>query len=475
MDESGVTPAMAAIERAEPLFAEGNRLMQAGDDAGAEACYRQVLALAPDFGEALANLGLLREKAGALDEAEACYRRALELCPTSARNCVNLGVLLTNVKRFAEADATFLRALTLDPESPAAWSDYGVLLACLKREAEAEQCYRTAMALDPAYDKARFNLGYVLLRQGRLEEGWACFEARDWYDILTRHFACPRWQGEPLAGKSVIIGFEAGHGDMIQFCRYARVLKEMGAVRIALVCHPALKNLFACLAEVDELFSFLEPIPISGWDLWSPPMSLPLYCGTGLANIPGPIPYLQADPARLAKWLPRLPQAGLRVGLVWKGNPRFENDADRSLPSLDVLAPLVAVAAAGISFVSLQKGRGEDEAANPPAGMSLLHLGGEMEDFADTAAVVSGLDLVISVDTAVAHLSGALGVPCWVLLPDYKTDWRWLTGRTDSPWYPGAVRLFRQPPGGGWGPVVADVVSALTQKVAQRLANRLTG
>lgn len=469
------------MNQAETLFFEGNRLAQTGDDAGAEACYRQALALVPEFGEVLANLGLLREQAGAMDEAEACYRRAVELCPDCVQNFVNLGMLLMNGKRFAESEAVYLRALSVAPESPVVWSDFGVLLACMKHEDQAEQCYRTALALDASYDKARFNLAYIMLRQGRLEEGWRCLEARDWYEILTRHFACPRWQGEPLAGKTVIVGFEAGHGDMIQFCRYVRVLKGMGAARLALICHPALKTLFACLPDVDELYSFLEPLPISGWDLWTPPLSLPHYCGTRLDSIPGPVPYLTADPVRVARWRPRLPpleemdgqKIGLRVGVVWKGNPRFENDADRSMPSLDVLAPLGAVA--GVSFVSLQKGRGEDEALNPPAGLSLLALGGEMEDFADTAAVVSCLDLVISVDTAVAHLAGALGVPCWVLLPDYRTDWRWLKDRTDSPWYPEVMRLFRQPPGGGWAPVVAEVAGALAQRVAQRLANRVTG
>jgi hypothetical protein len=149
----------------------------------------------------------------------------------------------------------------------------------------------------------------------------------------------------------------------------------------------------------------------------------------------------------------------MRVGLAWKGNPNFENDADHSLPSLDLLAPLGAVP--GVQWVSLQKGNGEDEAKRPPVGLDLLALGGALEDFADTAAVVACLDLVISVDTALAHLAGALGKPCWVLLPDYRTDWRWLTGRTDSPWYPAHMRLFRQSCAGGWLPVIASVVDAL--------------
>jgi Flp pilus assembly protein TadD len=454
-------PMSIAPDPAETLFLDGNRRMEAGDAEGAEACYRQALLLNPRLGEAVANLGLLRERAGAVVEAETCYRQAIALNPSVNQNYLNLGVLLMNGKRFAEAEAVFMQALKRAPESPVAWSNLGVLLACVKREEEAEQCYRTAMALDGDHARARFNLSYVLLRQGRFEEGWQCLEARDWYAHLASHFTCPRWRGEPLSGKSIVIGFEAGHGDMIQFCRYAELLKTMGASWISLVCHPALKVLLSTLSAVDEVFSFHEEVPASGWDFWTPPMSLPYYCRTRLDSIPAPIPYLAPDPARADKWGALLPVTGLRVGLAWKGNPRFENDEDRSLPSLDVLSPLGEVS--GVCFVSLQKGPGEAEARCPPAGLPLLAIGETLEDFADTAAIISCLDLVISVDTAVAHLAGALGKPCWLLLPDYRTDWRWLTGRTDSPWYPERLRLFRQPTGGNWPPVISAVVEALEE------------
>jgi hypothetical protein len=170
---------------------------------------------------------------------------------------------------------------------------------------------------------------------------------------------------------------------------------------------------------------------------------------------------LHAPQERAEKWAQQLPKNRLRVGLVWKGNPLFENDADRSLSSLDILAPLGQVS--GVHFISLQKGAGEDEVMSPPHGLHLTHLGSQLTDFADTAAVVTNLDLVICVDTAIAHLAGALGKPCWVLLPDYKTDWRWMTDRTDSPWYPGTMRLFRQQATGDWSAVVAEVVAALDQ------------
>ena len=440
--------------------------MNAGASEEAERCLRQALELAPDFAEALANLGLLRERAGAVAEAELCYQRAIAIRPGSLQIYLNLGVLLMGRKRFAEAEAVYRQALRLAPNAPSAWSNLGVLLTCMKREDEAEQCYRKALELDGSYAKARFNLGYILLRQGRLEEGWRCLEARIGYDALNNHFTCPRWRGETLNDKSIIIGFEVGHGDMIQFCRYVSVLKAMGAVRISVICHPGLKVLFGTLSGVDEVMSFDDNVPTSGWDFWTPPMSLPYYCQTRLDSIPATIPYLTADPAKVKKWSRLLASSGPRVGLTWRGNPRFENDGDRSLPSLDLLAPLGQVG--GVEFISLQKGAGEEDAQRPPKGLRLTPLGGALEDFSDTAAAVEGLDLVISVDTAVAHLAGALGKPCWLLLPDYRTDWRWLTDRTDSPWYPDRMRLFRQPPGGGWPPVIAAVVKALQGWILER-------
>lgn len=443
--------------RAEALFHDGNGLMAAGDWSGAEARLREALAIAPDFAEAHANLGILLDRRGAADEAAACHRRSLELNPAYAQTWLNLGANLAERKRFAEAESAYREALERDPQSAAAWSNLGVLYACLKHEDEAERCHRTAIVLAPDYAKARFNLTYVLLRQGRFEEGWACLEARDWYAALESRIECPRWRGESLHGKSLLIAFEAGYGDMIQFCRYAAVLKAQGARKIAVVCHPPLKSLFATLKGADVVASYEEAVPTAEYDFWSPPLSLPYYCGTRVASIPADIPYLRADPQRSAYWAAQLPQDGLRVGLVWKGNPRFENDADRSLPSLESLAPLWSVP--GVRFISLQKGAGEDEAA--ASAHPLLALGPRVADFADTAAIVANLDLVIAVDTAVAHLAGALGKPCWVLLPYYRTDWRWLAERADSPWYPGVMKLFRQPAMGDWAPAIVAAQAAL--------------
>ncbi|MFZ4288814.1 tetratricopeptide repeat protein [Variovorax sp. HJSM1_2] len=436
--------------------------------AQAEQHFRAAVAAAPDLAQAWVNLALLREQAGDDTEAETCYQRALALplAPLeSATTRLNYGGLLARQKRLDEAEMVYAQGLRELPEQPGLWSNLGALYAARRLDDEAEACYERALAFDPAYAKALFNRGVLHLRQGRWGDGWMGLEARDWYAALAERLPCRRWSGEPLAGCSILIGYEAGHGDMIQFCRYAAQLKAAGALRVDLLCHPALKRLMHSLTAVDDVWGFDESLPVDcGYDYWVPPLSLP-YLFAIRPDTPTVLPYLQAEPALVAHWAGSLPAGGLRVGLVWKGNPRFENDADRSLPSLLCLAPLGEVS--GVHFISLQKAAGEDEAAKPPAGLPVVNLGPQMRDFADAAALVAQLDLVISVDTAMAHLAGALGKPCWLLLPHYQTDWRWLDQRTDSPWYPGVMRLFRQTREGDWAPVVDELLLAL-QALTQR-------
>jgi Tfp pilus assembly protein PilF len=449
----------AQLAAHEELFFRGNEHMSAGALAAAEECYRRALALAPQFAAAHANLGFVLDQRGDYAAAEACYRRALAVDSCNADVQRNLGSVLLSQKRLDDAELAYARSLILRPEAPASWSNLGVAYACAKREREAEHCYRVALSLDPQHVLAQFNLSYVLLRQGRMEEGWQRFEARDWYSTLAAHFSCPRWQGEALAGKSLLITPDAGHGDMIQFARYLQLLAARGVAHITLLCHPALKRLFATLHGVERVIGLDENVPREGWDAWTPVLSLPYHCQTRLESIPAELPYLRAEPAKIAAWAARLPSDQLKVGLAWRGNPRFENDADRSLPSLHTLAPLAAVS--GVSFVSLQKGAGEEEAREHGADWSLIDAAPAIEDFSDTAALIANLDLVISVDSAPAHLAGALGIACWTLLPDYKTDWRWLTERSDSPWYPNTMRLFRQQTPGDWTSTIATLSAAL--------------
>lgn len=437
-------------------YLDANNRLAAGDYAGAEEGYLQALALQPWHAAARANLGYLKEQQGAAAEAEFHYLQALALMPDHGQLYLNLGALLLKEKRFAESETAMRAAVECEPDSASAWNMLGALLVCTHREAEGEACYRESLALEPEHARTQFNLSYLLLRQGRFEEGWRMLDARWQFDQFPLSFDCPFWEGEPLAGKSIVLGLEAGHGDMIHFARYAALLKRRGAARVDVVCHPALQRLFATLPGVDRVHALGETLP-QDWDYWTRPMRLPRLFDTELTTIPAEVPYLRARPEMAEHWRDLLPQQGLRVGLAWRGNANFENDADRSLPSLMSLAPLAAVHA---HFVSLQKGAGEAEALQPPSGMSLLAVGGQLADFADTAAVIANLDLVISVDTAVAHLAGALGKPCWLLLPDYRCDWRWMADRNDTPWYP-SMHLFRQPRGGGWAPVIAEVAAAL--------------
>lgn len=457
------------------LLRDGNQFLALGQLDAAELCFLRLLSVQHDHVAAQANLGWIRERQGALAEAEQHYRAALALRPDHVQLQLNLCVLLLKTRRLMEGEQLARQLVAIAPDSVAAWSQLGVLLACLERDDEAEQCYRHALALaqdaesaeSPEQARVRFNFSYVLMRQGRWAEGWPLLESRWQFDQLPQWFDCPRWQGEPLAGKSLAIGLEAGQGDMIHFCRYAALAKAEGAARIGVVCHPSLKTLFASMDGIDVAYAYDDAVPREGWDYWTLPMAMPRWFATAPASIPAPVPYVHADPALCAHWRAILPQTGLRVGLVWQGNPAHENDTDRSLGAFNELAPLWAAGLAAdpmqraaIQFVSLQKDADQAHAASTALDMPLLNLGPQLHDFADTAAVIANLDLVISIDSAVAHLAGAMGKPCWLLLPDYRCDWRWLTERDDTPWYPN-TRLFRQSRQGGWPEVIATVAAEL--------------
>ncbi len=459
-----------ADDAALALFQQGEQHLQAGELRAAEQAFRQALGMDAQFAEAHGNLGFVLNQNGAYAEAESHYRVALELAPENATVHLNLGALLAQQKRHAEAETCYAASLALEPASSAVWSNLGALNLNLKQEETAETCLRHAIALDPLNTRARFNLAYLQLRQKNFEEGWALFEARDWYRAIEKQLAFPRWQGESLVGRSLLVTYEAGHGDMIQFCRYIPLLKYIGAAHITLLCHPALKRLMSGLDGLDAVCNFNEALPYTHFDCWTPLMSAPYHLGTRTETVPAKLPYLRTDPTLQSQWAGQLPGKNtLRVGLVWKGNPQFENDRDRSLPHLHTLAPLWSVP--NVDFVSLQKGAGEEEIEQCDALQLLTDLGSKMQDFADAAAIVAEMDIVITVDTAIAHLAGALGKPCWLLLPWYMTDWRWGVEGTDSIWYPGAMRLFRQGPDAGWGPVIADVAVALMERITPQSAS----
>jgi tetratricopeptide (TPR) repeat protein len=442
----------------------------------AEASYRRALALRPDFEEAWSNLGALLVSMGRAKEAEQLLQALIQSHPRQPSAHINLGNVWQDQGRLKDAEAAFRQALQLDPEAATARFNLGNLLVRTGRPQEAELEFRRAMRQAPVGDPLMaWNLSLLLLSLGRYDEAWPLHEARyadNWPASHVRttqppQLLYPAWQGESLVGRRIVVVQEQGGGDQIQFVRYLPLLLARGPAHVTLTCPEPLRPLFKQFESERvsvRTVSTLAELP--GHDCWVLVMSLPLHLGThSLARIPAAIPYLQPEPARVQAWQALLPTARQRVGLVWKGSAGHRNDHHRSLPSVSVLAPLWSVP--DTAFVSLQKGQAEEEAQAPPAGQPLVHLGSLVQNFADSAAILSQLDLLICVDTGTAHLAGALGMPCWVLLPNVGTDWRWLHGRDESPWYP-SLRLFRQGAQEGWAEVIERVRVALTDFVATR-------
>ncbi|MBF0138188.1 MAG: tetratricopeptide repeat protein [Magnetococcus sp. DMHC-1] len=481
----------------------GNVYRHLGQMDAAEASFRQALRWMPEFPEAWNNLGGLLQELNRQDAAETAYQEALRVAPAYAEACFNYGNLLRDRDRLAEAEAAYRETLRLQPGFAEAWNNLGGLLKSLLRHAEAESAYRTALRLRPQDAKTLYNLGtllkemrhfdaaegalrealhleperieavqnlgLLLLTRGDFAAGWPLYDRAfhgaglaglPWAAGLAMP---PLWQGENLTGKSLLVVGEQGLGDEIQFCRYLPLLKAQGVRHLTLVCQEAVTGLLTTLAGVDQIVTPSQCLArkeiLSSQDLGTFLLALPHQLGTTLATIPATIPYLHPQPDRLAHWAARLPPGRRRVGLVWKGSPLHEHDAHRSLPDLATLAPLWQVA--DVVFISLQMAADGDVITSTAPGQPLPGPGGRLADFADTAAIVTLLDLVITVDTAVAHLCGALGQPCWVLLSSIGTDWRWLTQRPDSPWYPKSMRLFRQEAWPDWSGVVEQLVAAL--------------
>lgn len=432
----------------------------------AEDLYAAVLAAEPDNIRALTNSALLLEKLKRPQEAEARHRKALEHAPESVEILSNLANLLSVQRREAEAESLFRQALEIDPASAVTRTNLGVLLANGKRDDEAEQSFNHALSIKPDYLLPRLNLGYLQLARGCFAEGWHNHEAR--FDprlpnngISLPSVSVPQWRGEDLNGKSLLVWMEQGYGDLIQFARYIPIIKQRWDVKITLVCHLALHALLETLAGVDvRLVAGADLTLPDDLDYWTLPLSLPGYCGTlDVESIPADIPYLAANPQRVARWQAVIDRPAFKVGLVWQGNPRHHNNPWRSLTGAGQFMPLLDVT--GVHFFSLQTGIATTAFPVFFQHAAVTDLGNHIEDFADTAAIVAQLDLVICVDTAIAHLAGALGKSCWLLLPHYRTDWRWLQNRTDSPWYP-TLKLFRQGADESWEPVITTVRQALT-------------
>jgi tetratricopeptide (TPR) repeat protein len=439
---------------AEALYNRANVLRELKCHADALADYDRALVLQPAYAEAWNNRGIalasLRRHAEALES----YDRALALAPRYAEAYNNRGVSLRELQRAGEALVAYDKALALQADYPAAWNNQGQALQATGSYEQALACYARAIEFCPDYPEAHTNHGLCRLMLGDYARGWQEYEWR-WKNpalgLRQRPFTQPQWTGSgSLDGKRILLHMEQGLGDAVMALRYVPLVAARGA-QVFLEIAPALAPLLSGLAGVHRVVLQGETLPES--DFHCSLLSLPLAFGTTVESIPAAIPYLAPDAQAAAAWRAQLSRPGERlVGLCWRGNPDYPRDAERSLAFAQV-APLLSVP--GIRFVSLQKELRDDERGVPELP-NVVHPGA---DFAATAALVSALDLVVTVDTSWGHWAGAIGKPVWVMLA-FSPHWPWLTGREDSPWYPTA-RLFRQPAPGDWGHVIGEVKRAL--------------
>lgn len=446
----------------QPFNNLGELCSRLGKKDEAAAFYRQALERNPDSGVTYYNLGVLHCEGRRFEAAVDLFNKALSLNHGDKKLYNNLGACLGEVNRKEEALTCFSRALEMDPEYADAHNNLGELYLSQCRLDDAVKRFETAMRLAPGHATAEFNRSLALLTQGRFPSGWEGY-CRRWEKegISEPDYGLDRWDGGALNGDYVVIYDEQGIGDTIQFLRYLPMVKRLGG-RIIFSTKPALIRLLGQYRAVDHLC--VSPTDTARLarkaSCQVALMDLPGVFGTTETTIPGPSPYLDADPGLAQAWKKRISQTGaLKVGIVWCGSPGHKNDHNRSV-AMERFLGLASVP--DTLFFSLQK------EVSPLAGKALersgiIDLGSGFSDFADTAAAISLLDLVVSVDTSVAHLSGAMGKPTWTLLP-FSPDWRWMLDRNDTPWYP-AMTLFRQPGISDWDPVFEAVMAALNNPV----------
>jgi len=429
-------------------------LQEKGQLDQAIAAYHQAIALVPNHAEAYYNLGTALQAAGQLDQAIAAWRQTLIFKPNYPEALNNLGVAMTNQGQLDQAIAACRQAIAVKPNFAGAYYNLGVALANAGQLAPAIAAFQQAIALVPDYAEAHCSLALALLVRGDLAQGWEEYEWRLAVPAYgaQRGFPQRQWDGSDPAGKTILLHPEGALGDALQFVRFVPMMQGRGA-RLILECPPPLLPLFASMTGIDQCVARGQPLPPFDWHC--PLQSLPRIFRITLDNIPNAVPYLFAPKERVRRWAARVPTDGqLNVGLVWAGSVGGHRWRSQTV---EIFQPLAALP--GVRFFSLQKGPAATQA--PPDGLHLIDYTAELHDFADTAALVQQLDLVITVDTSMAHLAGALAKPVWVLIPAIS-DFRWLLERTDSPWYP-TMRLFRQPCNDGqWGRVTMCVAQALS-------------
>lgn len=425
----------------------------AGNPDESIAEFRRAIALKPDFFEALTNLGTVLSARRRFSEALESYSEAARLQPRIAEMHVNLGNSLRDNWMLDQSIVSAEKAISLKPSLPEAHLTLGGSAACLGQFDRAKDAYRRAIALRPEYPAAHLNLALIELVTGNLRQGFAEYEWRRRCPdaVPPRNFPQPAWTGQPLDGKTILLFPEQGFGDAIHFVRYVPMVAARGA-KVILESPPALATLFRKVPGIDRLIIAGEPLP--PFDLQCALPSLPAAFQTDLETIPAPIPYLSADPDAIQRWRNRLAPSGTirEIGIAWSGSPTNRNDHNRSIPLQD-FAPILSIDRT--RFHSLQ-------ISPPPPGFPISDWSAHLNDFAETAALIANLDLIISVDTAVAHLAGAMGKPVCLLIP-FPPDWRWQLDRPDTPWYP-TIRLFRQPQPNAWTPAIRALASHLEKR-----------
>lgn len=451
-------------------FHLGNFYRNKGDKARAEQFFRRAVSLRPEFAEAHNNLGLLLQESGEAARAAECFEKALSSDPGMDAAHTNLGSSRVREGWMESAIDSFQRALEINPGSAEAWNNLGNVYFRLHRLEEAEDAYRRSLEIKPEYVEADLNLGILLLLRGKLAEGWPSYESR-WKmpGVAEKRpkFSQPEWTGDPLGSRTLLVYSEQGMGDNLQFVRYLPLLRQRyPEAKIYFWCLPPLYRLFQSCAAAWGIEALPPTVPdgLPPIDVQIALLSLPWRMGTTLENIPANVPYIAPPPGlaeKWAAWLAHLP--GRKVGVVWASGEIYAFHKFRTV-RLKQLEPLLGVE--GISWVSLQKGNGASQIVSEGLSGKILDLMDEVEDFADTAAIIANLDLVVSVDTSVPHLAGAMGVPVW-LLDRFDTDWRWLLERADSPWYP-SMRIFRQTSFGDWNSVMPRAAEALAAWVAEQ-------
>jgi tetratricopeptide (TPR) repeat protein len=435
----------------------GNVLMGERQIDEAITHYQKAIRFNPDLLDAHMNLGNALKEKGLLNDAVTVYRKVLQIDPERSDAYYNLGIVLKENGQPDEAITHYQRALHLNPGHAEAYNNLGLAFRDKGQLKEAMHLFREALRREPDNAVFHWNLSLALLQAGNFEQGWKEYEWRlKVKEFSHRISAEPLWDGSEMAGQTILLQAEQGFGDTIQFIRYASLVAQRSA-KVIVSCQNELASLLRTVDGVNHVAGYHEQLP--DFDRYCPLLSLPLIFHTTHEGIPAQVPYIRVDSPSVKKWKTKIgvQDSEITIGLVWAGREQ------RSC-SLEIFSPLSHVDS--VTFYSLQKGEAAEQAKNPPDGMKLIDYTEDIHDFSDTAALMENLDLVIAVDTAVAHLAGALGKPVWTLLP-FVPDWRWLLNRDDSPWYP-TMRLFRQPSPGDWQSVIEEVTGELRKIMEKR-------